>query len=188
MRYWVWALLAVPAALILYQFQVDAISYGEVIHRTGYWSVGFLIAAMSATPLQRALGARVPAGWLTSHRRAIGVASFGYAALHTGVYLERKWGAGLILQEGLEPELATGWIALCLFLILAATSNDVSVRALGKRWKAVHRFVYPAAGLTFAHWILATFDPVAAYVCLSLLILIELLRLMSAQRRQSSQP
>ena len=180
-KHWVWILLAAPATLILYQFATDAISYGQTIHRSGQWSVALLVVALSVTPLQRMNGT---AGWirfLQLHRRAIGVASFAYAAMHTSVYLERKWGAGLIVREGLEPPLGAGWLAFFTLLILALTSNPASVKLLRERWKTLHRSIYLGAALTFAHWILATFDPVSAYICLALVLLMETLRLTAAR-------
>ncbi len=182
-KYFVWCLLAVPAGLILAGFLSGSISYGETIHLTGQWSVGLLIAALAATPLSRFPGAHPLPRFLLAHRRSIGVAAFAYAAFHLGVYLERKWGAGLIVREGLEPDLATGWIAFLVMLILALTSNTLSVRALGRRWKVLHRIVYPGAVLTFAHWVLASLNPVWAYVCLGLVLLIEGLRIVPSSRR-----
>lgn len=174
-KYPVWALLTLPAIWMLYELQADSATYGQTIHRSGQWSVGLLFAVLAITPLRRF----TTSAWvtnLTRYRRAIGVACFGYAALHTGVYLERKWGADLILKEGLEPALATGWVALSLFLLMALTSNATSTRLLGPSWKHLHRSVYMAAVLAFAHWILATFDPRIAYICLAALVLIEMLR------------
>lgn len=180
-EYWVWALLTLPGAWMLYQFEVDTASYGQTIHRSGQWSVALLAAAMSLTPLRR-LSAGVWITALARYRRAIGVASFGYAVVHTGVYLEHKWGAGLILKEGLEPELATGWLALSVLLLLALTSNNSSTRLLGAQWKRLHRSVYLAAVLAFTHWILATFNSDIAIICLVALLLIEMLRLSSRSR------
>lgn len=39
-----WALLVLPAAVIAARFATGAMSYGEVIHATGVWSVQLLIA------------------------------------------------------------------------------------------------------------------------------------------------
>jgi sulfoxide reductase heme-binding subunit YedZ len=155
------------------RFASDAISYGQVIHQTGLWSAGLLVVALAITPLQRVIRS---AGSIAPHRRALGVASFAYAALHTGVYLERKWGADLILKEGLEPSLATGWLAFAIFVLLAVTSNDRSVRLLGKTWKKLHRWVYGATILMFVHWWLAAFDPTVGFVLAGILGLIQLFR------------
>jgi sulfoxide reductase heme-binding subunit YedZ len=172
-KYWVWALLSVPFVFICVRFASDAISYGQVIHQTGLWSAGLLVVALAITPLRKVLKS---VNSIASHRRALGVASFAYAALHTGVYLDRKWGADLILREGLEPSLATGWLAFAIFVLLAVTSNDRSVRSLGRAWKRLHRWVYAATILMFVHWWLASFDPTIGYILAAILVVIQLLR------------
>ncbi len=181
-KYAVWAVLGAPALYIVFRYLSDIMSYGEVIHETGDWSVGLLFVALAVTPL----GAVAPkAGWLALlrfHRRAIGVASFSYALLHTVVYLERKWGADLILAEGLKPDIATGWLALVIYVALAITSNNRSVKRLGKSWKTLHRAVYVAAALVFAHWILTGFGPKSAYIVLITLCVVEALRWMPNRR------
>lgn len=183
-KIWIWALFSAPFVLICVRFAGDSITYGQVLHQTGLWSAGFLIAALSVTPIRKLMGSARWVFWIVPHRRAIGVASFAYAALHTGVYLERKWGAGLILQEGLELPLATGWLAFVVFIALTVTSNDRSVRAFGRSWKKLHRTVYAATALVFAHWWLATFDPTMAYVFAVVLFVTQLPRLL--QRSSSS--
>lgn len=185
-KYWVWAILSVPAIHILVRYLNDTISYGQVIHETGDWSVGILSLALAVTPLRRMLpNARLPR-WLLVHRRAFGVASFFYAAFHTVTYLQRKWGYGYILKEGVEPDLLTGWIAFAIFLALAVTSNDQSIRLLRRNWQHLHRSVYIATGLVFAHWILTAFDRQTAYICLAAMIVVESLRF--ARRRRSGEP
>lgn len=159
-------------------------SYGEVIHETGDWSVGLLFLALAITPIGKIAPTR---GWLALlrfHRRAIGVASFAYAALHTVTYLERKWGADLILTEGSKLDIATGWLALAIFLALAITSNNRSVRKLGKSWKKLHRLAYLATALVFLHWILTAFEPQLAYIVLFSLCLVEALRFMPNRHKQ----
>ena len=177
-KYAVWVALCAPALHIVFRYSTDAMSYGEVIHETGNWSVGLLFAALAVTPFGRVAP---QSGWLAFfrfHRRAIGVASFAYAALHTITYLERKWGAGLIVTEGLKPGLATGWLALMIFMVLAITSNTYSVRRLGKSWKTLHRSIYLSAVLVFTHWILTAFDPQLGIAVLVALCAVEALRWM----------
>ena len=186
-KIWVWLLLAVPFAAISVQFATDAISYGQVLHQSGYWSTGLLIAALAVTPLRKQFSAVRWIAALVPYRRALGVASFAYAALHTGVYLERKWGADLILQEGLEAPLATGWVAFAIFVVLAVTSNDASVRALGRGWKRLHQTVYAATLLVFAHWWLAAFEPGLFYVFAPLFVATQLPRLMRLGKRNSGE-
>jgi methionine sulfoxide reductase heme-binding subunit len=175
-KYRIWTLLCIPAVWILWRYASDTINYGQVIHETGDWSFGFLFAALAVTPAQRLFPRHDWPRSLLRQRRALGVASFGYAALHTLVYLERKWGYGYIQQEALQPGLLTGWLALAIYLALAVTSNNASVRALKGGWKRLHRFVYFGAILVFAHWILTAVEPTTAYLCAAALCLVEALR------------
>lgn len=176
LRYASWLILTIPALVISWRYGTGSISYGQVIHQSGNWSVGLLALALVVTPLRRILPNRSWTMALQRLRRAIGVASFAYAALHTAVYLERKWGYGYILEEAKDPALLTGWIALLIFGGLAVTSNNPSVRRLRANWKRLHRLVYPSAALIFAHWILTAPEPLLAWVCLSLLCAVLALR------------
>jgi len=186
-KYAVWLALCAPALHIVFRYFADTMSYGEVIHETGDWSVGLLFVALATTPLGRVAPKSVWVAFFRFHRRAIGVASFAYAALHTVVYLERKWGADLIVTESLKPGIATGWLALVLYLVLAVTSNNRSVRKLGKSWKTLHRTVYVSAALVFVHWILTAVEPQLAYTVLAALCVVEALRWVPNWRNQAGQ-
>lgn len=154
-----WALLVLPAAVIAARYATGAMSYGEVIHATGVWSVQLLIATLAVSPLRLAFPRATWAMWLVQRRRDFGVATFGYASFHLGVYLARKAELPiLIVREGLDPGMAVGWIAFVAFAALAITSNDASVRGLGRGWKALHRVIYPAVALTAAHWLMTAFE------------------------------
>ena len=72
-----------------------------------------------------------------------------------------------------------------IFAVLAATSNKLSVRKLGARWKVLHRLVYAGAILTFLHRVMLAFDPVAGYIHAGVLLVLESLRLI---RRRPKQP
>lgn len=172
----VWGLLSVPAAYLLAAYCFAELGYGAFIHHSGQWSIAFLLLALAVSPLRRFTPS---ANWfrvITQQRRAIGVASFAYALLHTLVYLEYKWGAGLILTEALRPGLATAWLAMLVMLALALTSNDYSVQRLGRSWKTLHRLVYPAAALSFLHWFLSSINLWPATLCLILLLVLLLAR------------
>ena len=115
--------------------------------------------------------------WLLRRRRYIGVAVFAYAFLHTLVYLDRKQTIDLILEEGADFSMWTGWLAFGIFLVLAVTSNDRMVQILRQGWKNLHRWVYLAAALTFIHWILVAFDFLPGLVHLLVLLGFELIRI-----------
>jgi len=182
----VWLALAFPALWIAWRWALTPKTYGfgHAIGDSGDWAVWLLMLTMAVTPI-RLLWRRNPiATWLARHRRDLGVASFAYAAIHTGIYLSNKPSLAAILDDLELWDIATGWLALLLFVPLAITSNDIAMRAMKRAWKRLHRLVYPAAVLTFVHWALAAFDPTAAYIHIGILAAIEGVRLV-VQRRQS---
>ncbi len=163
--------MALPAVWIMGRYSADIITYGGAVHETGLWSAGFLVAALCVTALRRGLPRSPLTKFAVYHRRALGVASFGYAALHTGIYLWRKIPLGRVISEGQRPDLLLGWLALALFVPLAMTSHNRAVKAMGARWGALHRSVYLAAALTFAHAILSSGRPALSYVLLAAWVL-----------------
>lgn len=181
-RYFVWALLALPFPLLTYSFAREYIFYGEMLHATGVLAVRLLIVALAVTPLSRLFPGAAFTRWLRRHRRYVGVAAFAYALLHTAVYVDKKAALGVIVREGLAFDMWTGWLSLFVLLVLALTSNDSSVRRLGRRWKRVHRWVHAAAVLAFAHWLFIAFDFVPALLHLLLLAALQALRLWLRRR------
>jgi methionine sulfoxide reductase heme-binding subunit len=176
------ALLALPWALIALGYLTERLFYGEVVHATGEWAIRLTMAALIVTPLRRLFPHRAWTGWFVQRRRYLGVAAFAYAALHAAVYAQRA-GLPKILDEAVELGMLTGWIAFAILLPLALTSNDASVRRLGPVWKRLHRLVYVATVLAFAHWVLVAFDPFAAYVHIAVLAVFEAVRLGPPRRR-----
>jgi sulfoxide reductase heme-binding subunit YedZ len=161
-------LLALPWAWLAFGYAAGWLFYGEVVHASGEWAMRFLLVALAVTPLRRVFPRHAWTAWLLPRRRYFGVATFAYAVSHATVYLQRIADLPRILAEAAELGLLTGWIGLALFLPLAITSNDVSVRRLGPAWKTLHRLVYAAAAASFAHWILVAFDRTTAYAYLAI--------------------
>lgn len=176
------ALLGLPWALLAIGYASGRLFYGELIHASGEWSIWTLMLALAVTPLRRMFPRQRWTAWLVPRRRYFGVASFAYAVLHVSVYLVRQGDWPKILEQAMEAGILTGWLAFALFVPLALTSNDASVRRLGTAWKRLHRIVYVAAALSFAHWILVAFDPTPAYVYLGVTILVELMRFIRVAR------
>lgn len=185
-RPFLWLILALPGLWIAWRWTMtpDSYGYGHAIGDTGDWAAWLLMATMAVTPLRLMFKRARWTNWLMKRRRDLGVASFLYAAGHTGVYLVRKTSPDLVFAEMATPYILVGWLALALFLPLAITSNDVSVRRLKRSWKRLHRLVYPAAVLTFLHWVWSAFDPTTAWIHVGILAAIEIVRLY-LQRRQS---
>lgn len=59
-----------------------------------------------------------------------------------------------ILAEALELKITLGWMAFLIMVALAGTSNAAAIRAMGRKWKALHNWIYPEAAMTFLHWFL----------------------------------
>ena len=171
-KYFLWTVLSVLWAALVYRYGANNIVYGEFIHSTGEMSARMMMLAMAVTPLRLLFPGADWTTWLLQRRRYFGVAAFAFASPHLAAYVIRLDPAR-IANEALELGMLTGWAAFAIFMALALTSNDWSVRRLGRRWKTLHRFVYAAAALTFAHWILTAFDPLVGALHLSVIAILE---------------
>lgn len=156
-RYLLWAILAIPALPMLMQLWSQGVDDG-LLHPTGEFSARFMIIAMMATPLRMLFPQSRVTRWLIKFRREFGIAAFAYAALHTFIYIVDMGTLQAMLDEFAALGIWTGWLATLIFIPLALTSNDVSVRALGTAWKTLQRLVYPAAVATLVHWIFVDND------------------------------
>ena len=187
-RWALWLLLALPGAGMLYAWNAtpDEYGYGHIVKDTGKWAAWLLMATLAVTPIRLLSQGRRWSAWLMRRRRDLGVASFAYALGHTIIYLTDKASVATVWEEAGSPDLLAGWIAFALFLPLALTSNDIAVRAMKRAWKRLHRLVYPAAMLTFLHWVLTAFDPTTAYAHIAVLAAVEIFRVWLQRRPQAS--
>jgi len=181
-KYALWLVLATPWVVMTARYMTGGLYYGEFIHATGEFSARLLIITLAVTPLRLMFPRSRWTIWLLQNRRYFGVAAFAYAVPHLVAYLWKLASVAKVLEEGAEPGMWTGWIALIIFLALAITSNNFSTRKLGQRWKTLHRLVYPAAILTFAHWVLVAFDPVSGLVHAGILIALETFRVLRSTK------
>jgi len=148
-----WALLCLPALLMMRPYAFGDVIAMDMLHPTGEWSARFMISAMVLSPLLSLIGPRPWLSWLIQRRRALGVAAFGYAILHLIFYIIDMGNLDDILAEFWALGIWTGWAAMLLFVPLGLTSNDASMRALKAGWKRLQRLVYPTAVLVLVHWI-----------------------------------
>ena len=186
-RYTLWLLLAAPWAVMTVRYVTGGLYYGEFIHATGEFSARLLIVTLAVTPLRLMFPKSRWTMWLLQNRRYLGVATLAYAVPHLVAYLWKLADVSKILEEGAEPGMWTGWIALIILLALAITSNNFSTRKLGRRWKILHRFVYVAAILTFVHWLLVAFDPASGLVHAGVLIALETYRIAISDKTTAMQ-
>jgi len=158
MRHFWWRLLIflVAASVPFYWLYLAAIAAlgpdpGKVlVDNLGQGALVFPLCSLAMTPLQRLSGW---AGWI-SFRRQLGLWAFAYAVLHLSAYLYfllgldfSSFGAELVER----PYITVGAAALMGLLALAATSTRWSMRKLGRRWKQLHRLVYPVLLIVLLH-------------------------------------
>ncbi len=147
-----WVLLALPSFAMI-NGALSGSDLEGLLHPTGEFSARCMIIAMMLTPLRMLFPTSRTVLWLMRRRRYLGVAAFGYAALHTLYYVIDLGSLSAVLAEITQFGIWTGWIAFVIFVPLAMTSNNASLRRLGRSWKTLQRFVYPAAVATLLHWI-----------------------------------
>ncbi|WP_217475103.1 protein-methionine-sulfoxide reductase heme-binding subunit MsrQ [Stutzerimonas stutzeri] len=189
MRYPWWRLLLfLTAASVpcywLYLGSVAALGPdpGKVlVDNLGQGALVLLLGSLTMTPLQRLT--HWP-GWI-SFRRQLGLWAFGYAVSHVCAYLYFLLGldfSALAAELAERPYILVGAMALLGLSSLAATSTRWSMRKLGKRWKKLHRLVYPSLLLVLLHmlWVVrsdaerwAVYATVATVLLLARIPLIE---------------
>jgi sulfoxide reductase heme-binding subunit YedZ len=124
----------------------------ETIQDTfGQWGLRFLVITLAVTPLRDWFNAP----WLIALRRMLGLYAFFYVLMHflTWMILDRSlYWPGVLEDIGKRPFITVGFTALVLLIPLAATSNNRMMRRLGRRWKTLHRLVYPITLLAVWHY------------------------------------
>ncbi|WP_313055930.1 protein-methionine-sulfoxide reductase heme-binding subunit MsrQ [Pseudomonas lopnurensis] len=158
MRYVVWRVAVFICAasvpgywlLLAWQFALGPDPGKVLVDNLGQGALVLLLLTLGMTPLQRATGW---GGWLAV-RRQLGLWSFSYALLHLTGYLYFLLGnefsrLGEELRE--RPYILVGTLGFIGLTALALTSNRWSMRRLGKRWKALHRLVYPIVIVVLLH-------------------------------------
>ncbi len=123
-----------------------------LIRSTGDWTLRFLCLTLAITPLRQI------SGWnaLARLRRMVGLFTFFYGVLHflCFAWLDMGFDVDAILKDiPKRPFILVGTAALLLMLLLAATSFNRAIKALGaKRWQQLHRAVYAVALLALLHF------------------------------------
>lgn len=123
-----------------------------ITHRTGDWTIRFIVITLAITPLRQIL--RQPQ--LIRFRRMLGLFAFFYACLHfaTWIGLDKNFDWAEMWKDVLKRRFITvGFTALVLMTPLALTSTAGMIRRLGgKRWRALHRLIYVTAVLGVIHY------------------------------------
>ena len=123
----------------------------ELIHYLGLGGLRLLMLSLLVTPLVR--WTRKPL--LNRLRRPLGLWAFAWVTLHFAAWisLDLIFAWSLIGEEIVKRTyILVGFTVWLILLALAVTSIPRLVRALGRRWKKLHRLVYPAVILACIHF------------------------------------
>lgn len=120
-------------------------------HELGERALQLLILGLAVTPLRRFVGVN-----LIRFRRALGLLTFTYVALHLLVWLllDVQIVSQILADIAKRPYITIGMAGFVLMVPLALTSNDASVKRLGRKWKRLHLLTYPAAFLGGLHYVM----------------------------------
>jgi sulfoxide reductase heme-binding subunit YedZ len=153
---WVFAACLIPLVLLVWRGFTGGLTANPIefiTHRTGDWTLRFLLIALAITPLRRMIG------WsgLAQLRRMLGLFAFFYATLHFSTYLvlDFFFAFDLILDDIVERRYVTaGFTGFVSLIPLAVTSTRRMIRRLGgARWQRLHRLVYVAAIAGVVHYL-----------------------------------
>jgi sulfoxide reductase heme-binding subunit YedZ len=120
---------------------------------TGNWGIRLLLVTLAITPVREL----TRWNWLITYRRPMGLAAFYYLCVHFLVYLYLDFAFDLpFILSDLSTSLyvVVGFVGFLLLVPLAVTSTNGWIRALGKRWRFLHRLVYAAVILGVVHYLL----------------------------------
>jgi sulfoxide reductase heme-binding subunit YedZ len=144
----------VPAGLLVAGIFTDNLGANPIeyiTHETGWFALAFLVVSLAITPLRRVTG------WheIIRVRRMLGLFAFFYATLHllTWFVFDHTFDVAGMLEDIVKrPYITVGMSAFVMMLPLAATSNALMIRRLGRRWQVLHRLAYGAAIAAVVHF------------------------------------
>jgi sulfoxide reductase heme-binding subunit YedZ len=181
------ALLFAPAIWIAWQAwnqELGPEPLNAAMHATGRWALRFLLLTLAVTPFGRIFA------WprLFQLRRMIGLGALAWVALHLVLYAaDQNWVLWRVALEIVSRfYLTIGFVALVGLAVLGWTSTDAWVKRLGRRWKKLHRLVFPIAVLALLHaFIQSKSDTSSAVFLLGLALWLLGWRLLPARWQQS---
>jgi len=155
----IWCLYIVgliPAVWTFYLAATDQLGADPIKsfeHTLGLWALRFLILTLLVTPIRDVTGIS-----LLRYRRALGLLAFYYVLMHFTVYmvLDQALNMSSVIADIVKrPFITIGMISLVLLVPLALTSNNWSIRKLGKRWITLHKLIYVAIAGGAIHFLMS---------------------------------
>ncbi|WP_306152529.1 protein-methionine-sulfoxide reductase heme-binding subunit MsrQ [Roseovarius sp. MMSF_3281] len=183
----IYILCAVPAPWLFYLGVTGGLGAEPIKaleRELGEIALQLVVAGLAITPLRRYVGLN-----LLKFRRALGLMAFAYVALHLAVWLilDVQIVAQIWADIIKRPYVTIGMVAFLLMIPLAATSNNYSVRKLGRKWRQLHKLTYVVAILGAIHFIwLSKGFQLEPLIYLSVILGLLMLRIRPQRRKQAA--
>jgi methionine sulfoxide reductase heme-binding subunit len=166
-----------PAAYVTWKGLTDRLGADpirELEIETGLWTLRFLAATLSLTPLRKQFGWNV----LAKYRRMLGLFTFFYASVHLSMWIGVDWffDVDAMWEEIVKHKyILVGMTTFLLMTPLAITSTKGWIRRLGgARWNKLHRLIYACAVTGTIHYLWAvkkdTFFPLVYFALFAFLL------------------
>ena len=145
----------IPLVMLVWDGFHDALGANpveKITHRTGDWSLRFLLITLTVTPLRKLSGWKI----LIRLRRMFGLFAFFYVCLHFATYLvfDHFFDVNEIAKDIVKrPYITVGFTAFLLLIPLAVTSTNNMMRRLGNHWQRLHQLVYVIAVCGILHYL-----------------------------------
>jgi methionine sulfoxide reductase heme-binding subunit len=124
----------------------------QALHiRLGDWALRFLCITLAITPIQKITKWR----GMANYRQLFGLYAFFYGTLHLLAYLliDHALVWPVIVADVVESSyIWFGLLAYIVIFLLAITSPNAAKKMMGKSWKKLHRFIYPASIAVIIHY------------------------------------
>lgn len=144
--------LAAPGGVLLLLLATGGMGaepWKAATREAGSHAAHILLISLAVTPLRHV------ADWpkAATLRRMVGLAALAYALLHLLLYAGHlAWDLLAVAAEiATRAYLALGFAVLAGLCVLGWTSTDGWQARLGRRWKRLHRLVYPLAAGAVLH-------------------------------------
>jgi methionine sulfoxide reductase heme-binding subunit len=189
------AICLIPAMLLIWRGFAGDLSANPVEfieHRTGDWTLRFLLITLAVTPLRKIFEQPL----LTRFRRMLGLFAFFYVCVHLLMYLtfDQMFSiSGIFADVVKRPYITVGTAGFLMLVPLAVTSTAAMVRRLGpKRWQLLHRLIYfcALAGVIHYYWLVKSDvrEPLMYGAILTLLMLFRVRLWLTKGAKNKPQP
>lgn len=181
-----WIILNFPALIILVLLIIEPTLHKTMRAWTGYTAFSLLVLVLAMNPLRSLLKSSAFLNKVNRYRRIIGVAVFTYSVIHMLCYIIKKGGIYGMMKHILHPVIITGFAGFIIFILLAVTSNNYSVKKMGyDKWKQLHQKVYIAEYAVMIHMILMGGTPRVVGITVFIpLIIVQYIRRVRKKRLQ----